>query len=112
MKTILLVEDDAALRECYETSLRLRGYTVTVARDGLEALQKYVADAFDFVLTDYQMPRWNGHELLQDIRFLNPAQKMILMSANPPKLRPELSDVPVLTKPFKIEELLKILEEE
>mgnify|MGYP001565882034 FL=1 len=112
MKTILLVEDDAALRECYETSLTLRGYRVTVARDGLEALQLYVADTFDFILTDYQMPRWNGEELLLDIRFLNPTQKMILMSGDPPVLRAELSGVPVLEKPFQIEELVKILEGE
>ena len=111
MKTILLVEDDAALRECYETSLTLRGYRVTAARDGAEAWGIYGPGKFDFVLTDYQMPGKNGYRLLLDIWYMNPAQRMALMSGDPPVLRAELSDVPVLEKPFKIEELLTIIEE-
>lgn len=117
MKTILLVEDDDALRECFEETLTLRGYSIIIASDGLEGLKKYRMftnwdGVIDAVLTDYQMPRMNGHVLLLEIRKMNPTQKMILMSADPPVLRPELSDVPVLEKPFEIEELIKILEGE
>ena len=112
MKTILLVEDDTALRECYVMSLFARGYNVTVARDGAEAWGIYGPGKFDFVLTDYQMPGKNGYRLLLDIWYMNPAQRMALMSADPPVLRAELSGVPVLEKPFKMEELLKILEGE
>ena len=87
------------------------GHTVVEARDGVEALGLYRRDNdFDWVLTDYQMPRKNGVVLLMNIREFNPAQRMLLMSGDPPKLPEEVRDVPVLTKgSFRLVELLEII---
>lgn len=86
-----------------------------MAVDGLLGLRTYLdgdglRGGFDFVLTDYQMPRKNGHVLLMDIRKLNPQQKMAMMSADPPTLQLEVADIPVLRKPFRITTLLALIE--
>jgi two-component system response regulator PrrA len=65
---ILLVEDDRFLRRAAEASLRQRGFAVTVAADGEEALVKVRAEIPDLILLDLLMPKVTGIEVLRALR--------------------------------------------
>ncbi|MEI9998321.1 MAG: ATP-binding protein [Verrucomicrobiota bacterium] len=82
-ETILLVEDDAAVRQITGLMLRKLGYTVIEAGDGLHALalmQSKTTLGVDLVLTDAVMPNLNGRELIDRLVELRPELKFILMS--------------------------------
>jgi len=107
---ILIADDEPVLRELLATILTSKGHAVVSTKDGAEALRVFTDEGnFDCVITDYQMPRKNGVELLREIKHLNPKQRLALMSADPPNrktLPPELQDLVVLEKPFRTAELL------
>ncbi|MEO8028879.1 MAG: sigma-54 dependent transcriptional regulator [Bryobacteraceae bacterium] len=65
---VLLVDDDATLREHLASSLSSRGYETVTAADGEEALQKLESHIVDVIVTDLVMPRVDGFELLRLIR--------------------------------------------
>ncbi|HWP77784.1 MAG TPA: response regulator [Methylomirabilota bacterium] len=65
---ILLVEDDRFLRRAAEASLRQRGFAVTVAADGEEALVKVRTEIPDLILLDLLMPKVTGIEVLRALR--------------------------------------------
>jgi CheY-like chemotaxis protein len=77
--TILLVEDDAAVRRYLEVILRRANYEVVSAANGLEAIKAALSSKIDAVVTDALMPLLNGHELCRYLR-----------------ARPELSGLPIL----------------
>ena len=65
---ILVVDDDLCARQAVMEGLRRRGYQVTGAADGLQALQQLQRERFSVVVTDLQMPRMDGVALLREIR--------------------------------------------
>jgi CheY-like chemotaxis protein len=67
-RTVLLVEDDRALRRYLEVMLRRAGYKVLAASDGLEALKLALSADFDALVTDAVMPRLGGRELCRLLR--------------------------------------------
>jgi len=58
--TVLIVEDDPALRELYQKILTLEGYAVVVAADGVDALERVKEQSVDAVVLDLMMPRLDG----------------------------------------------------
>ena len=81
-ETILLVEDDDALRSATRRILRGRGYTILEARHGGEALllcERYAGD-IQLLLTDMVMPQMSGRELCQKLRELRPEMRVLFMS--------------------------------
>ena len=58
--TILVIEDDAALNEAYETILRTAGYSVRTAFDGEEALKLVAKEEPDIIFLDLRMPTMDG----------------------------------------------------
>jgi CheY-like chemotaxis protein len=83
-ETVLLVEDDPALREMAAALLRRLGYTVWVAAHGLEALsfkQQRNVGHIDLLFTDVVMPHMSGKELADRVRALYPQTKILFTSA-------------------------------
>ncbi len=83
-ETILLVEDDPALRELAATLLRRLGYTVLVAANGIEALslkQQCDTGHVDLLFTDVVMPHMSGKELSERVRALYPHTRVLFTSA-------------------------------
>jgi PAS domain S-box-containing protein len=83
-ETILLVEDDAALREMAATLLRRLGYTVLTAANGIEALslkQRHDSGYIDLLFTDVVMPHMSGKELADRVRSLYPYTRILFTSA-------------------------------
>jgi twitching motility two-component system response regulator PilH len=68
MQNILIVEDDARLREMYRTALRAAGYVVQEAADGFAALRSLDADPPDLVVLDLLLPRLDGYAVRQELK--------------------------------------------
>jgi two-component system cell cycle sensor histidine kinase/response regulator CckA len=79
---ILVVEDEAVVRELVRSALERRGHEVTVANDGLEALRlcEDPERTFDLILTDVVMPQLNGAELAERVSVLRPGLRVLFMS--------------------------------
>src|SRR5229473_1561394 len=78
---ILIIDDEAEIRESLETLLQMEGYTVVVAGSGREGLAQIGQRAFDVVLLDLALPDKNGMDVLSEIRLLYPQQGVIMITA-------------------------------
>ncbi len=84
-ETILLVEDEPAVRGLVHETLRLQGYTVLVARHGIEALlaSAKCVGPIHLLLTDVVMPQMSGPEVAEKIQIARPEIKVLYMSGYP-----------------------------
>jgi CheY-like chemotaxis protein len=89
-ETILVVEDQAEVRDLIHHTLKQFGYTIILARDGLEALEicRKTNQKIDLILTDVIMPHMNGPRLAQEVLRLHPEIKVIFMSGYTDKTIP------------------------
>lgn len=67
-KRILIVDDDAEIRELLEFDISSSGYFTDTAKDGMEGLQKVLNNKYDLVLLDVMMPKMNGFDVCRNIR--------------------------------------------
>ena len=84
-ETILLVEDDPAVRGLVDEALRFKGYEVLIARHGIEALlagAKHLGP-IHLLLTDVVMPQMSGPEVAEQLAIARPAMKVMFMSGYP-----------------------------
>jgi len=79
---ILYVEDDKFLRANLHALLSPLFASVDLAEDGLDGLKKYNNYQYDLVITDINMPKMSGIEMTEEIRTINPEQKIISVSAH------------------------------
>jgi CheY-like chemotaxis protein len=81
-ETVLLVDDEEAVREVGEELLEAMGYRVLLARDGKEAIELYKKnrDDIDIVLLDIVMPRMGGGKVYERMKEINPNIKVLLLS--------------------------------
>jgi CheY-like chemotaxis protein len=113
MHTVLVVEDDPALRALMVRTLSAKGYRALEASDGIEALERLAADPdIELVVTDIVMPRMNGVELAQQLA-ASARTRLLFVSA----FGEEYSELPatLLEKPFsqaaliaQVERLLEV----
>lgn len=113
-ETILVVEDQEAVRELAQAMLKALNYQVLVAANGKAALELYEehAGGIDLVLTDEVMPVMGGSELIQELRRRDPAVRAVLMTGYPLTDRVEAvraADVPILEKPLPLHRLGRVL---
>ncbi|NLP12544.1 sigma-54-dependent Fis family transcriptional regulator [bacterium] len=78
---VLIVDDDDIVRESLSAVLQNRGFACEQAVDGEEALQRLSKQEFDVVITDLEMPRLNGIELIERAALLNNRTSFILITA-------------------------------
>lgn len=113
MKTILLVDDEFDTIDVLEMLLRLEGFEVLKAYDGLQALEVAEAGAPDLIVTDLMMPRMNGLELAQRLRS-QAATRHIPIIMNSAGHEPQTEGAhpysAFLEKPVDIRRLLQLIE--
>ena len=109
MKTILVVEDEAPIREVLAEILRDEGYAVLVASDGAAALVVVAERRPDLVLTDAMMPRLDGLGLLRRMRAdpRTAAIPVIVSSAARHPSPADLEGAAFLAKPYDLDEVLR-----
>jgi CheY-like chemotaxis protein len=78
---LLVVDDEENIRFLFKEELEEEGYSVDVASNGLEALDKIKQAVFDLVILDIKMPGMNGIEALNEIKNMNKNLPVILCSA-------------------------------
>jgi two-component system cell cycle sensor histidine kinase/response regulator CckA len=116
-ETLLLVEDEAAVRSSARRLLERHGYTVLEARHGADALRlvEEGGPEVDLVLTDLVMPEMGGRELVERLRARRPNLKVLYMSGYTEKAITPDGVMPPRTgfveKPFTVEQLLRRLRE-
>ncbi|MBH0197607.1 MAG: sigma-54-dependent Fis family transcriptional regulator, partial [Nitrospira sp.] len=112
--TILVVDDDADMRELAHDILKDRGHQVATAGSGEEALKRLAEEDYAVVLTDLRMKGMQGIELLTQIKRDYPDINVILMTAfgsvetAVEAMKHDASDY--LTKPVKKDELVRVVE--
>jgi len=111
-ETILLVEDEPAVRQLFAQALIRAGYQVYEARNGQEAMKVYDqhGDTIDLLLTDLRMPFMGGAELAEHLRARRGSLKMICVSGYPSPGSNELTS-DFLAKPFSRDDLLSKVRE-
>ena len=81
MEAILVIEDDASLREVLCTVLQTSGFSVVSAESAEESLPIFATERIDCVLADFKLPGMNGIELLRKVRDTMPRVPYVLMTA-------------------------------
>ncbi len=114
---ILIVDDEEMVRTVMRAILAFRGYEVSEAADGEEAIRycRDVAHGFDVILMDMHMPGLSGREAIECIRRENPKAKFILLSGSLPEKgverSPEPGSVAFLNKPFENQQLIETVQQ-
>lgn len=113
MAKILIVDDEAELRNVLNDILVEQGYQIISAADGNEAKEKLKSHTFDLVISDIKMPNSDGIELLHWIKTNKPTP-VILISGYLDYAKSKSSDIALadefMSKPFGIENLVKTVE--
>ncbi len=113
MQQILIVEDDADLREALEDTLALEGWSYVSAENGQEALLKMKKHPISLVVSDVNMPVMDGHQLLTAVQKNWPGVPVVLMTAYGSidqavdAMRKGVADY--LVKPFDPDVLVKVI---
>ncbi len=106
-QTILMVDDEDLLLTMGETVLSAYGYKVLTANSGAKALEMITGSEqpIDLIITDLVMPNMSGRELVEHVRRLSPATK-ILSSSGYVRPSEEQEETSYLQKPFTSQDLL------
>jgi two-component system, cell cycle sensor histidine kinase and response regulator CckA len=106
-ETILLVEDEPAVRQLFAQALMRAGYRVYEARNGQEAMKLFdqYGETIDLLLTDLRMPYMGGAELAQQLRAKRKTLKLICVSGYPGGTDSDTAS-DFLAKPFSRDDLL------
>jgi two-component system response regulator MprA len=107
---ILVVDDDRAVRESLRRSLSFNGYSVELAHDGVEALDKIASDRPDALVLDVMMPRLDGLEVCRHLRSTGDDLPILVLTARD-SVSERVAGLDAgaddyLPKPFALEELL------
>lgn len=97
MKHILVVDDDAYIRDLYEEVLKNEGYTVTCAADGKEAFDLMKKGGFDLILLDVMLPKMDALAVLKALEKDPPAAKN-----GPTVLLTNLAQDPTITESLRL----------
>ena len=114
-KMIMTVDDSKSIRQMVNFTLTRMGYDVVEAEDGLDALQKARQNKINMVITDLNMPRMNGIELIKHLRSSQsykyiPIVMLTTESQNEKKMEGKKAGATGwIVKPFKPDQLLSVI---
>jgi len=113
-KTVLIIEDDAAIRQGLVDALRFAGYETLEAGDGKTGMDMAVKRDFDLLLLDLILPRGDGFDILSKVRITRPTLPVIILTARGEegdRIRGlKLGADDYVVKPFSVKELLARVE--
>ena len=114
-RRILVVDDDREIRQ-FSTKVLIRsGYQVDAAEDGAAAWEALQIEAFNLLITDHNMPKLTGVELVKKLRSARLAVPVILATGTLPSAEldrnPNLELAAMLLKPFTTDDLLRTVRE-
>jgi CheY-like chemotaxis protein len=113
LQSVLVVNDEPFIRHILSRMVAREGYSVKEASDGEDALNHMKKEPVDFVISDVEMPKMDGRQLLTRVKELYPDTKVLFITA--PGARPCTSEAgqadadDYITKPFKNLEISKTL---
>ena len=114
MKHILLVDDNQNFADTIMIGLKKEGYQIDATVEPFTAIEKLIANKYDALVSDVNMPKMNGVELAAIARKMSPEMKIILISAYDfdeyKQDYPDIDNYPWLPKPFEINKLSHMLE--
>ena len=106
---ILVVDDEATVRDTIKMLLEFEGHEVETAESGLQALAMIQEEKFDLILTDYAMPAMTGEELATAIKASLPKQPVGMVTAYAARLRGAVEPLQgvdfLISKPFAMTDL-------
>ena len=101
MKRLLIAEDEDGIRRMIRSILERRGFHITEARNGKEAINFLSSETFDLLLVDLMMPMVSGYRVIEELRARQPNVPAIVITAAGEIGRGLLPDgVQVIRKPF------------
>ncbi len=107
---ILLAEDDVNLGNLLKEYLEIKGHTVQLCRNGVEAVEQQLTNTYDLLVLDVMMPKKDGFTVAREVRKQNEQVPIIFLTAKGEKedkiLGFEAGADDYLTKPFSMEELM------
>lgn len=114
MNKILIVDDAKAVRDILSKALRLMGFEAAVASNSNEALNLFLTNSFDLVLTDLEMPDLDGWTLANRIKDKSPNTPVVLVTGSEKRavmkrLKGSCIDS-ILFKPFTLGDLQKTVQ--
>ena len=112
-KKILVVDDEAGIRNLIFDALSSEGFHVSLAKDGQDSLDQMENRHFDLLITDINMPCVDGIELLKRMKKAGRKERVIIMTGKPvPQELLEGDTPPVFTqlnKPFPMNSLIEVV---
>jgi len=109
MGKILIVDDEAAMRQALIDNLEIEGYQVDEAEDGNNGLEKILNNKYDLILLDVMMPKISGFDVCKKVRASGNLTPIILLTAKGEEIDKvlglELGADDYITKPFSLREL-------
>jgi len=114
-RKVLIVEDEAVVRESVRDWLVEDGYDVEVAENGEEALEKIKWEEFGVIVIDLRLPGIDGLQVFKEAKELKPETKGVIITAYPSKETEDkakkLGLIDYLPKPFKVDHLEEVIGE-
>jgi len=114
VRTVLIVEDDEAMRNLLDDQLREARYEVVAAASAAEALERLGQSQVDVLVTDHMMPGMKGRELLTEVRARDPDLPVVIItgfgSIEGAVDAMRGGACHYVTKPFRVDELLSTIE--